>query len=65
MSTLSIMAPAMIDLASNWNNSEGFKRRFAKNSAIFSIGLLGCIVGTYVSLYNIIENFKNATPDFS
>ena len=63
MSTLSIMAPALIDLASNWNEPSHFKRRLVKNLIIFAFGLFGCIVGTYVSLYNIIENFENDTPE--
>ena len=62
MSTLSIMAPALIDLASNWNDPDGFKLRLAKNVIIFAFGLFGCIIGTYVSLYNIIENFRNDIP---
>ena len=65
MSTLSIMAPALIDLASNWHEPHYFKRRLAKNSFIFIVGLLGCIIGTFVSLYNIIENFQNQGPDLS
>jgi len=63
MSTLSVMAPAIIDIASNWNNPDNFKRRLVKNCGIFVFGLFGCIIGTYVSLYNIIENFRHEGPE--
>lgn len=57
MSTLSIMAPALIDTASNWSNLGKFKWRAIKNAALFAFGLFGCIIGTVIALQDIIENF--------
>lgn len=60
MSTLAIMAPALIDTASHWNGGRGCMNwRLVKNGFIFLIGFFGCIMGTYVSVLNIVENFKN------
>ena len=57
MSTLSIMAPALIDTASNWDNLGKFKWKAVKNTLLFVFGFFGCIVGTVIALQNIIENF--------
>jgi len=57
MSTLSIMAPAIIDTASNWDNLGKFNWVGVKNFLIFLFGLFGCIIGTVIALQNIIENF--------
>ena len=59
MSTLSIMAPAIIDTASNWSNLGRFRWILVKNSVIFIVGFVGCVMGTYVALHDIIENFRN------
>lgn len=59
MSTLSIMAPAIIDTASNWSNLGRFRWILVKNSLIFIVGFVGCIMGTYVALHDIVENFRN------
>jgi proton-coupled amino acid transporter len=67
MSTLSIMAPAIIDIASNWHDQGKFRWRTGKNILIFIFGFFGFVIGTYVSLYNIILNFTqdNDDPDFA
>jgi len=59
MSTLSLMAPAIIDTATNWADLGRFKWILFKNILIFIFGLFGCIMGTYVALRDIIENFEN------
>merc|ERR1740122_557910 len=48
MSTLSLMAPAIIDSAAHWNSDDTklyFTFRSIKNIGIFSIGFLACVVG--------------------
>merc|ERR1712141_453855 len=49
MSTLSLMAPAIIDTASNWNELGVFNWKIVKNISIFIFGLFGCIIGTIVT----------------
>ena len=63
MSTLSIMAPAIIDTASNWNNLGRYKWVMVKNVIIFLFGLFGCIMGTYVALRDIVVNFQEGAAD--
>jgi len=58
MSVLSLMAPAIIDTASNWNNLGKYNYVFWKNGIIFIFGLLGMVFGTYVSMSQIIHNFS-------
>merc|ERR1711973_668704 len=60
MSTLSLMAPALIDAAVNWNSDSGalFIYRSIKNCVVFLIGFLACIVGTYISTMEIVHNFQ-------
>lgn len=57
MSTLSIMAPALIDTASNWDNLGKYKWKAVKNTLLFIFGAFGCVIGTVIALQNIIENF--------
>lgn len=59
MSTLSLMAPALIDSAAHWNTDSPTKRRIrgVKNTFVFIIGFLAMVVGTYLSLSDIIHNF--------
>ena len=59
MSVLSVMAPALIDTASNWKDLGGWNYKAWKNGLIFVFGLLGMIFGTYVSLKQIIQNFMD------
>ena len=63
MSTLSIMAPAIIDTASNWSNLGRYKWVLIKNVVIFLFGLFGCIMGTYVALRDIVRNFQEGASD--
>ena len=58
MSTLSLMAPAIIDTATNWDDLGRCKWRLWKNLLIFLFGLAGMIIGAYVSIVNILENFQ-------
>ena len=58
MSTLSLMAPAVIDTAANWNNLGRGKWRLWKNMLIFLFGLIGMILGAYVSTVNIVRKFQ-------
>ena len=62
MSTLSLMAPAIIDTASNWHDLGRFNWKGIKNFFIFLFGAFGCVMGTVISLQNIIENFMNNVP---
>jgi len=65
ISTLSIMVPAMIDTALYWKTDSGsrwFYLRLLKNVFIFCAGFLAFIVGSYMSLSDIIKKFKSG-PD--
>merc|ERR1712020_470839 len=64
MSTLSLMAPAIIDTASNWNELGVYNWKMVKNISIFIFGLFGCIIGTIVTLHNIIEKFMTGDVAF-
>ena len=62
MSTLSLMAPAIIDSAAHWNSGDSklhFIYRSSKNIAIFAIGFLACVVGTYISTLEIVKKFQH------
>ena len=61
MSTLSLMAPALIDSAAHWSQDTGatFVYRSVKNVIVFTIGFLACVVGTYISIVEIVNNFKH------
>lgn len=61
MSTLSLMAPALIDSTAHWNTDSKWKwiYRSIKNVIVFAIGFLGCVIGTYISMHDIIENFNH------
>jgi len=61
MSTLSLMAPALVDSAAHWNSDSKpmFVVRCVKNVVIFTIGFLACIIGTYISTVEIVKKFKN------
>merc|ERR1712179_354419 len=52
-STLALMAPPIIDTMTNWQ--EIGKLRIARNIFLFSIGFLGFLTGSFVSLENIIK----------
>ena len=61
MSTLSLMAPALVDSAAHWNSDSKpvFVYRCIKNIVIFTIGFLACIIGTYISTVEIVKKFQN------
>jgi len=54
-STLALMAPAVIDTVTQDHRCT--KVRAAKNAALFLVGFLGFITGSYVSVSNIIQYF--------
>merc|ERR1719270_1942477 len=54
-STLALMAPPIIDTVTNWH--EIGPLRIFRNVFLFSIGFLGFITGSFVSLMNIIHYF--------
>ena len=58
MSTLSLMAPALIDTASNWGDLGRGRWRLWKNGLIFLFGLAGMVLGAYVSTVNIVRKFQ-------
>ena len=66
MSVLAIMAPALIDSACQVAASNaaggvnGVRRaRLARNACIFVFGLFGMVMGTYVSMVNIVDKFRS------
>ena len=62
MSTLSLMAPAIIDSAAHWNSDDTkarFVYRSVKNICIFIVGFLACVVGTYISTLEIVKKFQH------
>ena len=64
MSTLSLMAPAIIDTATNWDNLGRYNWKLWKNILIFLFGLAGMGLGAYVSMLNIVERFQEGeSPD--
>jgi len=60
ISTLSVMVPALIDTALYWRTDFGtkFKLRLFKNCFLLMIGFLSLVVGTYISLCDIIKKFN-------
>merc|ERR1712113_813915 len=52
-STLALMAPAVIDTVTQDHRCT--KIRAAKNAALFLVGFLGFITGSFVSVQNIIH----------
>lgn len=61
MSTLSIMAPAIIDSASNWSDLGPYRWKLCKNVVIFIFGFSGCLMGTFVAMRDIINNFQHGS----
>lgn len=57
---LALLFPAVIDLLSRWEEPDPWKMRVIKNSAIFGVGVVGFLTGTYASLYSIIEAMKDS-----
>jgi proton-coupled amino acid transporter len=54
-STLALMAPAVIDTVTQGDRCTS--SRAAKNVALFLIGFVGFLTGSYVSIMNIIKYF--------
>ena len=42
-----------------WTLPLVFIYRSIKNSLIFATGLVACVVGTYISIVEIVNNFKH------
>ncbi|KAG5307196.1 PREDICTED: proton-coupled amino acid transporter 1-like [Acromyrmex echinatior] len=60
LSALGIAFPAIIDICVSWpeNDFGPFKIMLIKNLLLIVFGLLGLVVGTYVSIVEIIKSFK-------
>ena len=60
---ISISLP-QIDAAVNWNTDTKaeFFFRSLKNAFVFIVGFMACVVGTYISLLEIIRNFQQDQP---
>lgn len=64
LSALGIAFPAAIQQCTWWKQTEGraFYTMTIKNIALVIFGILGLIVGTYVSLKAIVEHFGDPEP---
>ena len=58
MTTLILMAPALIDTASNWKDLGKYNWKAIKNGIIFLFGMIGMIMGTFGCAQKMIENTK-------
>ena len=56
-STLALMAPPIIDTVTNWGNFSAW--RLIRNLFLFTLGFLGFLTGTFVSLRNIVNYFAS------
>ena len=57
MSSLSLIAPAIIDTATHWDHIGRW--RLAKNIFIFVFGVVGTITGTILSVLAIVDKFEH------
>lgn len=57
LSTLGLLFPALLQTTARWNTTTGFAKAFMifKNSLIGIVGLAGFIIGTTISIKNIIN----------
>uniref|UniRef100_A0A6M2DNG0 Putative amino acid transporter n=1 Tax=Xenopsylla cheopis TaxID=163159 RepID=A0A6M2DNG0_XENCH len=60
LSALGLAFPACIDTCTKWYQVHGAQKVFllVKNSAVFLIGVVGLVAGTYTSLSEIIHTFS-------
>ena len=58
MSSLSLIAPAIIDTATNWEQIS--RLRLAKNGFIFVFGMVGTFTGTILSVGAIVKKFQDS-----
>lgn len=60
LSTLGIAFPALLDTCVNWHTTTGFAKAFMliKNIVISLIGVAGFIIGTTMSLSDIIKEYS-------
>ena len=56
-STLALMAPPIIDTVTNWGKLSAW--RVSRNLFLFTLGFLGFLTGTFVSLKNIVNYFAS------
>ena len=56
-STLALMAPPIIDTVTNWEKFSAW--RVIRNLFLFTLGFLGFLTGTFVSLKNIVHYFAS------
>lgn len=59
LSTLGILFPALLECIYKWNRTSGFEKSFMifKNILIGIIGMAGFIIGTSLSLKDIIKTY--------
>ena len=58
-STLALMAPPIIDTVTFWPQMGKLKWRLWRNVFLFTIGFLGFLTGSFVSMKNIINYFQS------
>ena len=58
-STLALMAPTIIDTVTFWPQMGKLKWRLWRNVFLFTIGFLGFLTGSFVSIKNIIDYFQS------
>lgn len=60
LSVLGIAFPAIIEICVLWpdNDFGPFKFMLIKNILLITFGLLGLVVGTYVSIVDIVKSFQ-------
>ena len=58
MSSLSLIAPSIIDSATHWDSIG--RLRLAKNIGIFVFGVVGTITGTILSIVAIVKKFQGS-----
>lgn len=58
-STLALMAPPIIDTVTFWPQMGKLKWRLWRNVFLFTIGFLGFLTGSFVSMKNIVNYFQS------
>lgn len=59
ISALAIVFPAIADLCVNWEDGKGSKWVLFKDVLIMLFGAVGLIAGTYVSIYEIVLEYRS------
>lgn len=59
LSILGIIFPALLQICVQYRSGYGpWKIRLTKNLLLVAFGVFGGVVGTYVSIVEIVENYK-------